>query len=65
MLVNNVVDTGGITFAYRVTEDVGVGYVDAVRTFAATDAIFGIGDVWRRIRVGRRQRRAGRRSPTG
>ena len=30
MLVNNVVDTGGITFA-RVTEDVGVGYVDAVR----------------------------------
>ncbi len=50
MLVNNVVDTGGITFAYRVTEDVGVGYVDAVRTFVATDAIFGISDVWRRIR---------------
>ena len=50
MLVNKVVDTGGLTFAYRVTEDVGVGYVDAVRTFAATDAIFGIGDVWRRIR---------------
>ena len=42
MLVNDVVDTGGITFAYRVTEDVGVGYVDAVRTFVATDAIFGI-----------------------
>ncbi|MFN8033699.1 MAG: NAD-glutamate dehydrogenase [Mycobacterium sp.] len=50
MLVNDVVDIGGITFAYRVTEDVGVGYVDAVRTFAATDAIFGISDVWRSIR---------------
>ena len=24
MLVNDVVDTGGISFAYRVTEDVGV-----------------------------------------
>ncbi|MGY4712872.1 NAD-glutamate dehydrogenase [Mycolicibacterium sp. CBM1] len=49
MLVNTVVDTGGITYAYRVTEDVGVGYVDAVRTFVATDAIFGVGDVWQRI----------------
>jgi len=51
MLVNNVVDTGGITFAYRVTEDAGVGYVDAVRAFAAADAIFGIGTMWRAIRA--------------
>ncbi|MBV9638991.1 MAG: NAD-glutamate dehydrogenase [Mycobacteriaceae bacterium] len=50
MLVNDVVDCGGITFAYRVTEDAGVTPVDAVRTFVAADAIFGIGDVWRRIR---------------
>lgn len=50
MLVNDMVDTAGITYAYRITEDVGVGYVDAVRTYAATDAIFGIGDVWRQIR---------------
>ncbi len=50
MLVNNVVDTGGITFAYRVTEDAGVGYVDAVRAFAAADAIFGIEQTWRHIR---------------
>ncbi len=49
MVVNNVVDTGGITYAYRVTEDVGVGYVDAVRTFVATDAIFGVSEVWQRI----------------
>lgn len=51
MLVNNVVDTGGLSFAYRVTEDAGVGYVDAVRAFAATEAIFGIGSTWRRIRA--------------
>ena len=50
MLVNNVVDTGGITFAYRVAEDAGVSYVDAVRAVAASDAIFGIGTTWRRIR---------------
>ncbi|WP_099021727.1 NAD-glutamate dehydrogenase [Mycolicibacterium palauense] len=50
MLVNDVVDTGGITYAYRVTEDAGVGYVDAVRSFVATDQIFGIGGVWRQIR---------------
>jgi glutamate dehydrogenase len=50
MLVNDVVDCGGITFAYRVTEDAGVTPPDAVRTFVATDAIFGIGDIWRRIR---------------
>jgi glutamate dehydrogenase len=51
MLVNNVVDTGGLSFAYRVTEDAGVDYVDAVRAFAATEAIFGIGATWRRIRA--------------
>jgi glutamate dehydrogenase len=51
MLVNNVVDTGGITFAYRVTEDAGVDYADAVRAFVAADAIFGIERTWRRIRA--------------
>lgn len=50
MLVNDVVDCGGISFAYRVVEEAGVGFVDAVRTFVASDAIFGIGDLWRRIR---------------
>jgi glutamate dehydrogenase len=51
MLVNDMVNTGGITFAYRVTEDAGVGYVDAVRAFAASDAIFGVGRTWRDIRA--------------
>ncbi|AKS33323.1 NAD-glutamate dehydrogenase [Mycolicibacterium goodii] len=51
MLVNDLVDTAGISYAYRITEDVGVGPVDAVRSYVATNAIFGIGDVWRRIRA--------------
>ena len=51
VLVNDVVDTGGITYAYRVTEDVGVKPVDAIRTYVATDAIFGVGELWRQIRA--------------
>ncbi|WP_176561183.1 NAD-glutamate dehydrogenase [Mycobacterium neglectum] len=51
MLVNDLVDTAGISYAYRVTEDVGVGPVDAVRSYAATDAIFRIGEVLRQIRA--------------
>ncbi|MBS9533434.1 NAD-glutamate dehydrogenase [Mycobacterium sp. M1] len=50
MLINDVVDTAGITYAYRITEDAGVGFVDAVRAYVATDAIFGVGRLWRRIR---------------
>jgi glutamate dehydrogenase len=51
MLANDVVDCGGITFAYRVVEEAGVTPVDAVRTFVAIDAIFGICGLWRRIRA--------------
>jgi glutamate dehydrogenase len=51
MLVNDLVDTAGISYAYRVCEDVGVGPVDAVRAYVATDEIFKVGDVWRQIRV--------------
>ena len=42
MLINDLVDTAGISYAFRITEDVGVGSVDAVRTYVATDAIFGV-----------------------
>jgi glutamate dehydrogenase len=51
MLVNDLVDTSGITYAYRVAEDVGVGPVDAVRSYVATSAIFRVGEVWRQIRA--------------
>jgi glutamate dehydrogenase len=51
MLVNDLVDTSGITYAFRLTEDVGARPVDAIRTYVATDAIFGIGDLWRKLRA--------------
>jgi glutamate dehydrogenase len=51
MLVNDLVDTAGISYAYRVTEDVGVAPIDAVRSYVAADAIFGLGRVWRQIRA--------------
>lgn len=49
MLVNDMVDASGITYAFRITEDIGIRPVDAVRTYVATDAIFGIGELWRQI----------------
>jgi glutamate dehydrogenase len=51
MLVNDLVDAAGISYAFRISEDVGVGPIDAVRTYVATDAIFGVGHIWRRIRA--------------
>ncbi|OBK18505.1 NAD-glutamate dehydrogenase [Mycobacterium asiaticum] len=51
MLINDLVDTAGISYAYRIAEDVGVAPLDAVRTYAATNAIFGVGHTWRRIRA--------------
>jgi glutamate dehydrogenase len=51
LLVNDVIDCGGITYAFRVVEDAAVSPIDAVRTFVATDEIFGISQMWRRIRT--------------
>jgi glutamate dehydrogenase len=51
MLINDMVDTAGITYAFRIAEDVGVRSIDAVRTYVATDAIFGVDGIWRRIRA--------------
>ncbi|MEE6137933.1 NAD-glutamate dehydrogenase [Mycobacterium sp. 050128] len=51
MLINDMVDAAGISYAYRLTQDVGVGHTDAIRTWVATDAIFGIDEIWRGIRA--------------
>ena len=51
MMVNDLVDTAGITYAYRAGQDVGVGSVDAVRSYAAVDRIFQVGEVRRQIRA--------------
>ncbi len=50
MLVNDLVDTAGISYDFRIVEDVGVSPVDAVRAYAATDAIFGVDQLWHSIR---------------
>ena len=51
MLINDLVDTSGISYAFRISEDVGVGSVDAVRSYVATDEIFRVGEVWQQIRA--------------
>ncbi|HXY65351.1 MAG TPA: NAD-glutamate dehydrogenase [Mycobacterium sp.] len=51
MLVNDLVDTAGISYDYRVAQDIGVSLVDAVRTYVATDAVFGVGQLWHSIRA--------------
>jgi glutamate dehydrogenase len=51
MLVNDLVDTAGISYDYRIAQDVGVSPVDAVRTYAATDAIFGVEQLWHSLRA--------------
>jgi glutamate dehydrogenase len=51
MLVNDLVDAAGISYDYRIAADVGVRPVDAVRTYAATDAIFGVAELWLQVRA--------------
>jgi glutamate dehydrogenase len=51
MSVNDLVDTAGISYDYRIAEDIGVSRVDAVRTYVATDAVFGVGELWHAIRA--------------
>ncbi|MFE7798937.1 NAD-glutamate dehydrogenase [Nocardia sp. NPDC057440] len=50
VVVNEMVDYGGITYAHRLNEEIGATTTDAVRAFAATTQIFDLHDVWRRIR---------------
>ncbi|WP_067654466.1 NAD-glutamate dehydrogenase [Nocardia harenae] len=50
MVVNEVVDYGGITYAYRLREEIGAGATDAVRAFAAAAQIFDLPALWQRIR---------------
>ncbi|WP_328812551.1 NAD-glutamate dehydrogenase [Rhodococcus sp. NBC_00297] len=48
-VANETVDHGGITYAFRLAEDSGVGSTDAARAFAATSEIFGLHDIWAAI----------------
>ncbi|WP_039811115.1 NAD-glutamate dehydrogenase domain-containing protein, partial [Nocardia otitidiscaviarum] len=51
MLVNEVVDLGGITYAFRLNEEIGATASDAVRAFTAATQIFDLHAVWARIRA--------------
>ncbi|GAB2675998.1 NAD-glutamate dehydrogenase [Nocardia goodfellowii] len=50
MIVNEVVDYGGITYAHRLNEETGASATDSVRAFAAASEIFDLHAMWARIR---------------
>ncbi|MEN0138459.1 MAG: NAD-glutamate dehydrogenase [Rhodococcus sp. (in: high G+C Gram-positive bacteria)] len=51
-ITNEVVDTGGITYVFRLCEDTGASAVDAVRAYAAASAIADLPALMSRIRTG-------------
>ncbi|MBF6331498.1 NAD-glutamate dehydrogenase [Nocardia transvalensis] len=53
MMVNEMVDLGGITYAFRLSEEIGATAGDAMRAFAATGKIFDLHSIWHRIRAAR------------
>ncbi|WP_228002892.1 NAD-glutamate dehydrogenase [Nocardia australiensis] len=51
VVINDVVDYGGITYAFRLAEEAGATTDDAVRAFSAAVEIFDMHTLWRRIRT--------------
>ncbi len=51
MVINEMVDLGGITYAHRLNEEIGASTTDVVRAFAATSQIFDLPSLWDRIRA--------------
>jgi glutamate dehydrogenase len=49
LLVNEVVDHGGMTYAYRLAEELSVSASDAVRAFAVVTAVFDLPATWQAI----------------
>jgi len=50
LLVNEVVDRGGMSYAFRLAEEMSASATDAVRAFAVTTAVFDLPTAWRAIR---------------
>ncbi|MBB5918818.1 glutamate dehydrogenase [Nocardia transvalensis] len=50
MVINEMVDLGGITYAHRLNEEIGASATDSVRAFAAATQIFDLQSIWTRIR---------------
>lgn len=49
LLVNEVVDGGGVSFAFRLAEEMNASATDAVRAFAATTSIYDLHALWQEI----------------
>ncbi|HEX5401582.1 MAG TPA: NAD-glutamate dehydrogenase [Pseudonocardiaceae bacterium] len=49
MLVNEVVDGGGVSYAFRLAEEMSATATDAVRAFVATTRIFDLPSLWQEI----------------
>lgn len=49
MLVNEIVNRGGITFAFRAREETGADYGAIARAFTASRLVFNLDSIWSRI----------------
>jgi glutamate dehydrogenase len=49
MLVNEMVDAAGMSYAFRLGEELVAGPDDAVRAFAVATTVFDLPDLWRRL----------------
>jgi glutamate dehydrogenase len=49
LLVNELVDGGGITYAFRLAEEINACATDAVRAFAVVTRVYDLPDLWRQI----------------
>jgi glutamate dehydrogenase len=51
MVVNDVVDGGGVSYAYRLWEELSASATDAVRAYTVTTGVFDLKGLWRQIRA--------------
>jgi glutamate dehydrogenase len=51
LIVNEVVDGGGVSYAFRLAEEMNASATDAVRAFTSATRIFGLPDLWRQIQA--------------
>ncbi|MBK0868165.1 NAD-glutamate dehydrogenase [Saccharopolyspora sp. HNM0986] len=49
LLVNEVVDGGGVSYAFRLNEEIAASSTDAVRAFAVATDVYDLPQLWRRI----------------
>ncbi|MBW4720795.1 NAD-glutamate dehydrogenase [Saccharothrix obliqua] len=51
VLVNEVVDGGGVSYAFRLAEEISASATDAVRAYTIVTAIYDLPSLWREIRA--------------